>query len=425
MIITTQTPPPYMINNVKVASTLLNMLILLSVLSCSQNTYTPTIENLYGGISRDNNYESYPNLDYGNVSFEGKDSTNEEVSASSPPLSIGLNEEVFATIDSSIVVMQNGVIRWTKKTPGVILSGLCSDAERNIYAMTTTGVLISYSYNGEKRFSLQVGTASNLQLTSDVLCLEDGVVCASNIGVVMKVSYKGKPIWKLNTERSPSKFITADANGNVALVLHSKVSGEPDSLCIIGLDGRVRSGTLLTNTRITSNLVWKQGRLLIGGEREGSIKGTPVLMCINEAGTVVWSKLINDTPRSIACSNDTTMIVTGFNPSLQAIMSVVSCYSIASGATIWELYHGAQIVSPPMIFDDKVCFLAIQDKAIGLYTMSRSHGVLTKLYSISDAPLFITNPAISKDGSIVASCTEKRGIVRIGLSVWKKTMPFL
>jgi hypothetical protein len=414
-----------MTNFQKIGIALISMTLLLSVMSCSKSTYTPAIENIYGGISRDNNYESFPSLDFGSVSFEGKDSTNEEVSASSPPLSIGLNEEVFATIDSSIVAMQHGVIRWTKKTPGVILSGLCSDAEQNIYAMTTTGVLVSYSYTGVKRFELQVGNSDNLQLTSDVLCLQDGIVCASNVGVVMKVSYEGKPIWKFTTERSPSKYITADANGNVAVVLQSRNSDDGDSLCIIGLDGRVRSGTLFSNTRITTNLIWKHGRFFVGGEREGSIKGTPVILCINEAGTVIWSKLINDTPRSIACSNDTTLIVTGFNPSLQAIMSVVSCYSVSSGSLVWELYHGGQIVSPPMIFEDKVCFFAIQEKAIGLYSMSRSHGVLTKLYSISDAPLFITNTTVSKDGSIVASCTEKRGIVRIGTSVWKKAIPFM
>ncbi|MBL7999346.1 MAG: PQQ-binding-like beta-propeller repeat protein, partial [Candidatus Kapabacteria bacterium] len=255
----------------------------------------------------------------------------------------------------------------------------------------------------------------NVIVSSELLLLHDGIVVAFDDGIIRKYTTDGKLLWSYTTTFQPQRVFAADAQGNIAIGLHSNDIAATDSLIMLNANGTERWAHALHNTRITSNaIVLRNGTIVIGGERRSDGGVFPVLHCYSQTGQSLWSRNTVDTPRGLSVSDDTSFVVSGIASVLFAEpKSSVRLHSVTSGDVVWELFYQAAIVSSAIVSENYITFVATQNKATGVYRMNKG-GANVELLSVSDTPLFIPEPALAPNGTLIFSLRDYCGTLRVG-----------
>jgi len=299
---------------------------------------------------------------------------------------------------------------------------LSGDKEKNLYVIGNVGFLYSFDVNGKRRFKKQVASGDmSLVLFPDLLAMSDGIVAGASSGVVLKMSFDGKVIWERASTFAPTGF-ASDGNG-VFIGMSGNTFATTDSLLYIQADGRQLWERPFENMRIIHTPAVSGSKIFLTGVRSAQDSRVPVVHVMDMTGRIIWSRELPVMPRGVSVAADGTIYVAGSQVGVGETRGAVTSLA-PDGNKNWTMFFDMNVVTPAMIGADVVTCVGTQGRAVGVYVLNRGDGELRSVLSLSDAPLFYSQPGVSPDGTIVLAQSERAGIVRILEGALHRLSPF-
>ncbi|MES2767052.1 MAG: PQQ-binding-like beta-propeller repeat protein [Bacteroidota bacterium] len=401
------------------------VLILAAILnSCSAEKFVGgDAANIHGGMTRANSFENFEPFVTGDFTEEKlapKDSSGTIVA----PLVFSNYQTYLATSGGTIILAGATGVLWEAKLDNgaIVAAGMCADKNQNLYAIANDGFLYSFDVNGKRRFKKQVATGDmSLVLFPDLLAMSDGIVAGASSGVVLKMSFDGKVIWERASTFAPTGF-ASDGNG-VFIGMSGNTFATTDSLLYIQADGRQLWERPFENMRIIHTPAVSGSKIFLTGVRSAQDSRVPVVHVMDMTGRIIWSRELPVMPRGVSVAGDGTIYVAGSQVGVGETRGAVTSLA-PDGNKNWTMFFDMNVVTPAMIGADVVTCVGTQGRAVGLYVLNRGDGELRSVLSLSDAPLFYSQPGISPDGTIVFAQSERAGIVRILEGALHRLSPF-
>lgn len=383
--------------------------------------------NQYANKSRNNNYERFGNFYYQLKKFK-KYSADDSSGAISSLLSLSSYQTVFPSVNRSIILLGDKKKLWSAKldSDDVVAAGMVADKKQNIYAISNTGYLYSFSIKGKRRWKkLLVNPNNEIMIFTDLLALEKGIIAGATNGTVAMFSYSGELIWKRNFGLAFTKYFPADDSGNFVLPLTHNIYGATDTLMFIDSDGKILWKKYFQFVRFIKAPIIGKNKIYIIGEKVKNISDTkiPYVFAFDTKGNLLWKKEFDLLPRFLSLDNKQRLYVSGYNSSFNNnAVSMIKCLD-TSGNQIWVKYFDVSVASPILISDEIIAFVGANANAYGIYFLSKE-GSLLKMMPLTDGPAIRLQPSINPIGNLLFPCANKLQVLKIDESAIGKIIPW-
>jgi len=408
-----------MLNNISVNKIKIVCGVLCVLMSCNSNaTYQEGAINSQGGIGRTSSYESINSFnahDVINERIPGPDSLS---GAIVPPLLLSSYQTVTANSNGTVSLSNSSRVEWSAKldNDAFVSSGMCADAEHNVYCAGNDGNIYSYSREGKRQFKTRFTDSTNI-ICTDILALTNGVVLADGKGLFSKIGFDGKLLWQYQASLPTLQTFSADANGSLYIALTHNDYTTGDTIVKVNAAGKNEWKIALPLMRIVVAPIFSNGRILVGVIENGNI---PLLVECSADGRLVRKIQMRATPRGISISKNGTVYGVGYNAGLGEPQSVIQAFA-PDGREVWFLNFGCKIASPALLSVENIALVGTKGSAIAVYLL-HLHGVLDRFLSLETAPPLLLKPAISPDGTLVFAGNTSGCLTRVGSK--KGLLPF-
>jgi len=404
------------------------LIIAISVLftSCQcERSLEGELINQMGDAGRTNSYE-YLNTFYKNlVITSSPKAIKDSAGCFVAPLLLSSAELVFTTKNGTIILTTKTNVTWEYKLDDgeVCISSPCADEVQNLYFLTNKGKVLSLSRLGGFRWKYDFKSAdTNQTVYSELLITKDGLVVACSDGRIAMLGKEGKLKWERKHLLSPTKMLSADKGGNIAVILTNDEFGKTDSLCFIAPDGKIKWENGFESTRLVKYPVITNDRIYFIGLQEKSDMRVSKVFSMDLKGKIIFEKELNVQARFLSADLNGNVYITAYNSGLGESLSGIFKFDKA-GKLKWKLFYEMSIPAPVMITKQELAVLGSTPKAFGIFYM-QPDGNLTKTISLSDQAVFYPQPLVAPDGSINFGCTERIGIVTVGETPLNKILPY-
>lgn len=395
--------------------------IVLFLTSCSDKSLKGKLVNHHGDIGRTNSYEQYGEFVNDNYYDDTiKDSI--DAGAIVPALALSDQEMVYATTRGTLMLITTNEINWEKKLGAdqAVNATMCADKEQNIYAVSNTGIIYSYSIEGNLRWKKTiVDSLSATAIPCDLLALDDGILSGTSDGVLSKYAFDGKLIWSKKFQTGINKTLTA--HGNNAIILISS-QDDNDTLAMLNSDGSVKwktpAGIRLVKYPLASETtIYCTGIKYIGEDILSQV------LAYDLNGKLKWTKELSFVPRYISVSMSDELFANVFQPGIGEQISAIIKLD-KNGKLVWKKFFNFTIPTPIMISPKSLAFLGVTHNTVGLYYVDREKGVITNIQSFSNEAPIIHSPTVRPDGAISFAYYQKIGFLRVDEPWINKILPW-
>lgn len=395
------------------------LVLLLS--SCDHVTLKGDLVNHHADIGRSNSYESYGEfLSYSNYS----DTIAKANSAGAivPPLALSNQELVYATTRGTILMMTNQDLLWEKNLDSntAVNAFMCADKEQNIYAVSNTGTLYSYSVSGELRWKKSIADSlSDSGIPCDLLAIDDGIIAGTTDGVLVKLSFDGKILWKKSFPSGIGRTISANETNPIITIASAT---ENDTLAMLTTDGttkwKVAAGIRLVKYPVVNaDAIYCTGLKYVGTE------ALAIIIVYDLAGKVKWTKELAFVPRYISVADNGDVYANVFQAGIGEQVSAVIRYD-KNGKMIWKKYFNLTIPTPVLISKSLIAFMGVTHNAVGLYFVNKDTGIIQSIQSYSNEFPTIQSATVRPDGAISFAYYQKIGFIRSDEPWINKLLPW-
>ena len=397
---------------------------LVFLMSCSDDK-GPEPFNLYGGINRDSDYgtETFYRQTFNVRSIETLDSSG----AVAAPLGLENSEIVVATQNGNVLLIntQKSLWEYFLGEGAFVASGMAADKNKNVYAITNSGILHSISYtDGSLRWSKELfSSEDSVERFSDLLALDDGVVVASESGRILKIDTTGIVQWERKNSLSPTPTFAADTSGNIVIPLTHNKYGVTDSLIYIDKKGKLVWSKPFEDLRLIRGATVFEDRFYIAGIRKDVESSLSMIYGINSKGKIFWEKEFPVMPRYLSISSEGTLFVAGFQAGLGSSYSSVFAFD-KEGELLWNIpFNGGTVAAPVLISGDMAALVLSTNEAPGIFIIDIERGILNNEISLGEAPILYLQPTVLEDGEITFVGYHKFQIIEITENPFRKMIP--
>ncbi len=434
----------HLYQQIRFALTLVFTLSLCVLSSCVGQQKGLDNYNFFGGKTRTNGYE-WTGTFSASLTFQEQtrftrdDKTTKLVGASSLAIPLTFTISYIPTSDGFVTRVMDKTVEWRSPldsvggSRAVIAAMPCSDKEDTFYGIANDGALYAFARDGKRRWKLPLFPNTASTLYSDVLIVTDGIVAGvsgNEGGEVVKVGFDGKILWRQASMLAPTKTFAADDKENILVGFTNETFGATDSLVLFAPNGKRLWSKALESTRLLRMTATLGTMGFATGLKDSGNDRTPTLFAFNlSTGALLWQRLLLVTPTGIAVSTvnnpegaDTMIVIAGSKIGIADPMGAVMAFS-TQGKELWRKGFELQVVSTPMVSKENIAFIGKQGTAVGIYYVKKD-GTFGSVFSISDMPAMLLQPAIDYDANMVFATTDALGIVRVGRSPAQKLLPY-
>lgn len=390
---------------------------------CSHESLKGSNINYFGTEGRSNSYENYKDfINYKHFDESIKDSNNS--GATVAPLPLSNQEFIFAATDGSISLIANQEVVWTNKLDkhNIIAAAMCADKEQNTYAVSNSGVIYSYAYDGTLRWkhNLKKDIGSN-DIPCDLLMLDDALYTGISNGYIKKLSLDGKVQWERQLASDINKTISAYDN----TLYFTLSSGENHNDTILALDANngKEKWRKSMGIRIVKYPVTNGKNIVCSGLRYENAESISPIFYMDMNGKVLWQKEVYLVPRYLSLSENGELFINTFQSGLGEQVSRVYKFD-SKGKCLWEKNFNFTIPTPVMISQTKLAFLGVNEVSLGLYFINKESGVIEGIMSYSNEKPIIHTPTVKPDGSIAFAYAQNWGFLTVDKSWFSKIIPW-
>lgn len=369
--------------------------------------------NIYADAARTNSYQDYGKF-YCNMYIVDSIKTNELSGVNTIPLYLSSKETLVSTTNGYIALIEHTTIKWKFKIDSneTIAANIAADKNKNIYCITNKANLISLSINGKLNWKKSLADSINNNTSfSSILATDDGVVAAMSSGIIAKIDFAGKILWRYYSKLAPAEMFCADSKNSLYIPLTNNAFGETDSLLILASNGKMINKIPFNNTRLMKHPVCYNDVIYLAAVFQENYEKTPMIIAIDANGKTLWKKNIEAIPMFISVSNKGQLFVAGFNSGLGEVSSTIYSFD-KTGKQLWELFMDISIPAPIIISKDFAAFLGYQ-KGEPTFCKISFDGVFDNSISLSEAPLMYSKPAINPIGMVTYFGAEKLCIISL------------
>lgn len=400
---------------------LLTLILIVMVTGCSHKSLKGATVNHYADEGRSNSYENYVEfLNYKYYDEVIKDSNNAGAAVAPVPLS---NQEfIFAATDGTISMVIDSKILWTKKLDegNIIAAAMCVDKEQNAYAVSNTGIIYSFDYDGKLRWKNKIAdTIGSTDIPCDLLAQDNGIIAGTTNGILKKINFEGKEVWSKNFKNTINKTISGFGE-NILLSLSSE--NDNDTLLAVNPDGSEKWRKAM-NIRLIKFPVSNGKNIVCCGLRYENAESISKIFYLDLSGNIIWNKEINWVARYASIAQSGEVFINAFQSGLGEQISNVFRFS-QDGTQKWQKNFNFTIPTPIMISHYSIAFLGVSSKSVGLYIVGREDGIIKGIHSFSNELPILHSPTVRPDGSISFAYYQNLGFLKVDEPWINKLLPW-
>lgn len=394
--------PQYLHHSRTIGSLLLSILLL----ACGgEASDTPFANNARGGAGRASNYSPAhlpATATFIETSF---DSLGTGFLGSPLPIS-GSTMAVVAGNRRLILIRHNNLQRIYQFGEGEYpLPELASDSAARVYAVTTGRALCAIDTSGKLLWKKEIeGGKEEFDLPTWPLVLPGGIVAGTTGGVLKRFDFNGTESWSVRSGAELVRSVAFDPALGIAFgITHNDYAGS-DTLVLLSEAGKETWRAPLPGLRIEYGPIIVEDRVVVGvAGRDAAGKYTPFILAFNQAGKELWRAPLKVLPLGIAGDGEGNIYVSGGGGSGLA-GGIVASFG-TDGKLRWETGLPESIPSAPITAGDRICFVALREQTLGLYTYNTEGGFIAfaPINSLTDiTPI----PVLLPYGSVVFAGTD-------------------
>lgn len=400
---------------------IIGSVLVLLLSSCDHVSQKGDLVNHHADIGRSNSYEHFGEFLSYNYYTDTIPKAN-SAGAIVPPLALSNQELIYATTRGTIMLTTNKDMLWEKflDSNTAINAYMCADKEQNIYAVSNTGTIYSYSVSGELRWKKQIAdTLSDSGIPCDLLAIDDGILAGTTDGVLVKFAFDGKILWKKSFPSGIGRTISANETNPIITIASAN---ENDTLAMLAADGTIKwkaaAGTRLVKyPAINADAICCTGLKYVGTE------ALAVILVYDLSGKVKWTKELAFVPRYISVADNGDVYANVFQAGIGEQVSAVIRYN-KDGKMIWKKYFNLTIPTPVLISKSLLAFMGVTHNAVGLYFVNKETGVIQSIQSYSNEHPTIQSATVRPDGAISFAYYQKIGFIRADEPWINKVLPW-
>ncbi len=402
---------------------ILAILVMMATSGCFHDSLKGKTVNFFADAGRSNSFEDFKDfINYQYYDEAVKDSN--QAGASVAPMPLSNQEIVFAATDGTISLISNKEVIWTKRLDAgnVVSAAMCIDPEQNTYAITNTGLLYSFAYDGKQRWKIKIcDSISNVDIPCDLIAFEDGIITGITNGLIKKISFDGKVIWNKNLNNTINKTISSFDN-NLLFSLSSSENNN-DTILTLNPDGSEKWRKAM-GIRLVKYPISNGKNIACCGLRYEQSKSFAPIYYLDLNGNIIWqTEIQNFVPRYLSISQSGDLFVNAFQAGLGEQISKIYRYD-KDGKEIWQKNFNFTIPTPILISQTKLAFLGVTEGSIGLYFVGRDEGIIQGIMSFSNESPIIHSATVKPDGSISFGYYQNLGFLTVDRSWFSKIIPW-
>lgn len=398
--------------------------IVLSLTSCDYKSNKGKLINTNGGNGKSNFYkEDGDFIQYSE--YEENFKPKKDGGAVVAPLSISNQEFYYATTAGTILLLAKEDIAWEKSlgSDEVVSSAMVADKESNLYAITNKFNIYSYTYSGELRFKTNIcDSIGGATIPSDLLCLSDGVIAASSDGLLTKITFDGKIIWKKNFNKNLQRILSADTKENTLVILSDNDYEINDTLCSINPQGNI-NWKYPARTRLIKYPLATEKNIFLTGVKFIGEDLVSIIYALDNSGKMLWEKELSFVPRYISADDEGNIYANCFVNGLGEPIATIFKFD-NTGKIIWKKAYDFVAPSPLLVGKDNIAILGTTPKTVGLYFVDKKDGSMRNINSMSNFDPIMQMPVVRPDGCISFAYFHKVGFVKIDEPWLNKILPW-
>jgi len=382
--------------------------------------------NLNGGKSHTNYYDFDERIVFGAPQFFVADNEDSSSMIITQPLLLGNKESVVGLANGKIAHCSfykpiNTVLSPNKS----VAAGTIGFKDDLFFIPATHGKIYCYKEienNFQKpywQFNLKGKNEDRISI-SDILTLEDGIIVAGSNGMVAKVSFEGKAIWQKKYNYRPTKILSADGEGNIAISFNSLSFEKADSLVFLSKDGSQIFSLGFDKLKLSQYTMIDDDFIYVAAYSASEIGS---IYKIDKKGNIIWQTDLPVNPRKISLDTDGSIFITGYNLGIAEPLSGV--YKISSkGKRLWQLYFKTTISSPVILAEKNACVCGMNGKGSAAYILDKYNGKVVHTISLNELPRFNIEPSIDEKNALIFNMFGRFGFIRISDETLKRFLFF-
>jgi len=382
------------------------------------------VVNIAADKSRTSNYEKYGEL-YSYSAYIDYPVIDDTVGSFVPPLALAANKIALTNLNGKVMLLTGRNTEWTAQldSNAVAMAAMAADQNQNLYLLANNDVLYSFSKKGALRWKVSLSGKDQKFLTySDLLVVTDGIIVGSSFGLLAKLDFSGKILWKKNYNIGVSRTFCADDKENLIIPLTHKSYGKTDTLLYLDNNGNNIWTWHKSSFRIMGYPIYNDGIIHIIGTSGSSNSLANHLITLDISGKVIREYELNAIPRFISIDDQSNVYVISYDIGLGKTITTASKLS-GEGKLLWEKYFETKAESPMIIGKDYIMFAGMKQSTSGAYFLEKN-GDYVKTVSLSNLPELVMMPEVKPDGVTIFAGSSRLSIIRID-DIWvNKIIPW-
>lgn len=372
----------------------------------------PMVNCARGGASRAN---SFADISLPSISSFSESRFDSSLSGfNGPPMAVAGDRFAIVAADRRLVLCRYDMPEWIYRFDEgeYPLPELACDSAGTIYTGTVNGMLCAVNDSGRLVWKKSLGDVApgSFDLPTWPLVVPGGVVAGTTDGTVRKFDFAGTEVWSLGRGADLVRSVAFDPDAGIAIGITHNDYSRSDTIVLLDENGREKWAAPLQHLRIEYGPILVKGRVVVGvAERDMNGKYTPFVLTLDGSGREAWRAPLSALPLGIASDDDGNVYVSGGGGG-RLTGGMVASYD-PRGTLRWEIAFSESVPSVPVTSSDRVCFIAVRERTLGLYTYMPD-GRFVSFTSIDALAEIVPVPVIMPYGGLAIAGADEPVLLR-------------
>lgn len=375
--------------------------------------------NLFGDKGRSSSYEFVSNFPY---QIHYQKMIDSGLGAIAPPLVIANDRIILSTDSGQIVSTKFSEIEWKFDllNNSKAYTPLSSDL-MNLYCIDESSNIYSISLFGQLNWSKQLDTLEKFEIYNSIQNNGQNLIITTNKGRLYEIDYSGNIKSKSNSDMSILEPVSSISDFD--LITRSWENYNETDTLYAYKNGKVSWKFYENGFRFMKGAVANNNFIAIAAvKRVGDIYLSK-LYKLDSNGVILNEKEITELPRFISISKKGAIYIITVNSGFGQMLSGVYKFDENLNQD-WKMYYKYLIITPALINEEEIAFLASNRETYGLFFLNNSNGVLKKTLTINDNTPFIKYPAVESSGSIIFVAKDSLKLIKVDQTPLDKILPY-